>query len=99
MWTALSSKRYGDFDVQPTGESLVAVRAGQAEPQLVVAERFGMPELTVESGSAAVQAVASVVDVNGVALVVQVEATTGEPVGEPAYQTPEVRVVGGKIPM
>jgi hypothetical protein len=89
----------GDFDVQPTGEPLISVRAGQAEPQLVVAEWFGVPELTVESGSAAVQAVASVVDVNGVALVVQVEATTGEPVGEPAYQAPEVRFFGGKIPM
>ena len=97
MLHAASQEPVGDFDVQATGEALVAVGAGQGKSQLMFAVRFGAPEPFVEAGCATVQAAACGVDVNRIAPLIQSEATAGDPVGEPADQGPEISVGGVEV--
>jgi len=52
------------LDAESTGEALIAVGAGQTEAQIMIADRFSVPEPFVETTFAAVQTVASGIDVN-----------------------------------
>ena len=89
-------QRVGDRGTQLTGVTLVAVGAGELQPQshtVAVADGCGRPHVLVEADRSAVQAVRVVVDRQLVGDTVEGEPSVGDPVGVPAGDAAEVRAL------